>query len=131
MSLSEALVRSFKNIEGLLAELREGGGRGLSAHFRDVLGITPEVAHLDVVDMPGTVTSSTSITQPSTVRVHSEMDFEVFGISAYISALATNFVDVALITFNIRESGRSFDMFTSDPNLSSFMNTSGSLPPMI
>ncbi len=122
------------SIKSVLCELVKGlrsEAQGLRAHFRDVLGISPEVAHLDAIVLEGTVTSSTSITQPTSVRVPADYDFELFGIGACISNPSDTTADAALVSFNIREQGRNFDIFTSNVPLQQFVSTTGPNAPLL
>ena len=136
-TVGQSLAQSMATLGAILKEMREGaavaGGHGLVSHFREVLGISPEVAHLDIVDMQGTITSATSITQPSTVRVHGEMDFEVYGITAYVDPLASPMTTpdaLVDIFWNVRESGRSFDVFTTNQCMLAWNNISGPIAPV-
>lgn len=115
----------------LVKSLREEGRSYLQNHFKDVLGISPEVARLDVITLEATIASSTSITQPGPVRVHSDMDFEVFGIGGYISNPSDSSANFGLITVNVKEVGRNFDMFTSNLAMAQLLTTGAAYGPVM
>ena len=85
----------------------------LSRHWRDVRNLKPEVAGIDIMSFPATVTAAAVITQPQKQNTSGTFYAELFGIKGYMQSPATDPELAPLIDFNVRDRARSGDLFTT------------------
>lgn len=101
---------------------------GLWGHIFQVNDLAPEVAQLDVLNFEATIGSST-LTQPTPVKIPSDYNFEVQAISGYISSPGDSVANWPLISFNIKEQGKR-DIFGTAQSMAQYLNILGPLPPI-
>lgn len=102
----------------------------ISEILRDASQTPPEVAKFDSLVFPATIGVNTLV-QPGLVRVPSDYDFSCYGIRGFWQDPGTNPENQALVTFNAREQGRNYDIFTTDQNMAMLVGTSGPANDMI
>jgi hypothetical protein len=113
----------------LLAEALRGLGNSILSHLQGVQRITAEMASLDALSFEGTLGSST-LTQPSSVKLPSGYDFEMYGLSGYVENVGVSVDNHPRITFNCRQQGKR-NVFSSDMSMASLVTLLGPQPPLI
>ncbi len=102
----------------------------LWSHIRSVDGLRPEAAQLDVIRFQGTITNSTTITQPDSYKVPADYFFEMMGYQTFIEEPGLAVANLVLITWNAKEVGKR-DVFGTDQSFGATQNILGSNPPVM
>ena len=106
--------------------------RPISELLRDAQETPPEVSKFDSLVFTATVSAAGALTASvPLVRVPSDFDFSCYGMRGWCQNYGTLTSDIARVTFNIRESGRNKDLFTSDQNLAVLVTENGPANDMI
>lgn len=116
-------------IRGLTEKLVEKGEGFLQAHIREAHDLTPEIMRITLLTFHARVAADGTVTQAASARLSADYDFELTGISAAFQApvgALTEYADFARFQWQLRESGRNYDVFDTGPvNLLPFVSTAG------
>ena len=116
----------FQIIKHLGDKWRESSQGFLSSHIREVLGLPPEIIRVALIPFELLIGVAT-FTPPATgVRLNKDYDFELTALTAAFQNPGDNPGNMQRVTFNMRESGRNFDVFDTGPiNLGNVTSTVG------
>ena len=116
----------FEIIKHLGDKWRESSQGFISSHIREVLGLPPEIIRVALIPFELLVGVAT-FTPPATgVRLNKDYDFELTALTAAFQNPGDNPGNMQRVTFNMRESGRNFDVFDTGPiNLGNVTSTVG------
>lgn len=125
-AVQPAKASPVDTIKTIVKEAMQQSGQRLGflgSHFSEVLGLVPDIERIDMItfELRVGVATFTDITQQ--VRIPSDYDFELTGITA--SHQGVSALDLARVTFNMREAGRNFDILTTSLPLSLLCTTTG------
>lgn len=121
------LVTSIRDIPKAIREaLAAGGGSAIKGNVREAQDLIPEIVRVDHIGFIASIGGGAIIAaQAAQVRVNPDFDFQLTGISAWAEDPGTNPSDIAFTTFQMREAGRSSDVFTTPINMAALAGTAG------
>jgi hypothetical protein len=98
----------------------------ITDHLREVLHLPPEISRIDMVTFVCDIAADGTITtQPGTVRLDPDYEHELFGIIGWMQDPENGFAAIPLVSFNIREQGRNFDIFVNNPRMAGLVTSVG------
>jgi len=100
----------------------------IQRHLDSLQNLPPEFSRVDMLKFQAVIPSGASptIVQPSTDRIPSDMDAELWGIQGYVQDADTEDEDYTLVTVNLKVQGRGNDLFSADLNMSQLVGREGS-----
>lgn len=107
----------------MLAERAGHGPR--AAMLQELERLPPDIAGVDVLDFRCQISAAGVITQPAPQSLPSGFWAALTGVTAWMQAPATDPESAALVTFNVRDQGRTENLFSTDWYVASLFNPLG------
>ena len=115
----------------VVRKMGAGVGGIVSSWLTEIQDIVPDIEKVDAITFTASVTAAGGIvTQATQVRVNPDYDFVLFGIIGFLEDPNTSPADIARITFQCREAGRNYDVFTTPLNMGGLVGNSGPSAPI-
>jgi len=125
-----ASATEVMNLRREIQQAEQQRGGPLSQHARDVRNLKPEIAGIDAIDLYCDVTSGGVVTQPTKQTTPGGFFAELFEVRGYMQLPGTDPELSGTIFFNIRDTKRSSNMFSTDIMMGQLVDTAGGGQPM-
>ena len=100
-------------------------GSPIVQHLKQLKEVPPEVAAIDMASFPCSITTAGVITQPDSQTMPGNYLAELFQIRGYMKNPGTDPELLPLVTFNIRDRGRTGNLFTTPLEMAYLAGTTG------
>jgi hypothetical protein len=133
--LISKLIQVFQSIPEAIKKAAEiGGGSIMKGNLREAQDLIPDIVRVDTISFLASIGNAGVAAQAAQVRVNPDYDFQLTGITGYYEipddALPQDTQDIARTTFQMREAGRSSDVFTTPLPMAAIVGAAGPVSPL-
>jgi len=99
----------------------------LFRHVEDAALLDPNLCRIDLLNFKASISAAGVVTQPDDATIPAGYHGELFGIAGYCDNATASFgVDMALVTFNVKEKGAAAgELFSTDQDILQYASSSG------